>query len=482
MLPKQVLVLFFALFLGFCANTSVSFVYLCSNARCARLPALSCSTDDAPVEGKDLKDLKVGLDEGFYVIKEYPRSPADCGYRTASGGFGSNVIFDNRARPQLTNPNNVTLPLALMILDAAKYPSLSSARKACRKGNIIIDRASDGRRIRGRAADRVVPSDLIQCQARLSNCFYPSAYASPPFDLPVLFEDEDFAVVNKPAGVVTYSHKKGGHGKMTMRAGLPYVLHPPKGKVNVLRRPAPVHRLDKVRAKSWGGGSDVSFFSLFSISQILANKARSTKKGTSGAMVVAKTKGALVELSRAFAERLIEKTYVAILNGLPDDGGRDPETGFSEINVPVAGKEAVTYWKVLSYSKSLKAEQGFLTFVEFRPKTGRFHQLRFHASKVLGCPIIGDTENDGGTESALKFREKGMFLSATEIVIPHPTLKSMPENYEWSSTSDSSTVHFEDGVCEDDRQLMLTVKMQPPEKFMKLLAHEAKRASDKSLE
>ena len=199
-------------------------------------------------------------------------------------------------------------------------------------------------------------------------------------------------------------------------------------------------------------------------------------------MVVAKTKGALVELSRAFAERLIEKTYVAILNGLPDDGGRDPETGFSEINVPVAGKEAVTYWKVLSYSKSLKAEQGFLTFVEFRPKTGRFHQLRFHTSKVLGCPIIGDTENDGGTESALKFREKGMFLSATEIVIPHPTLKSMPENYEWSSTSDSSTVHFEDGVCEDDRQLMLTVKMQPPEKFMKLLAHEAKRASDKSLE
>jgi len=79
------------------------------------------------------------------------------------------------------------------------------------------------------------------------------------------------AVINKPAGIVTYSHKKGGHGRMTVRAGLPYVLKPPeptgvKGEARqILRRPSPVHRLDK---------------------------------NTSGLMVIAKTKGAVVELSR----------------------------------------------------------------------------------------------------------------------------------------------------------------------------------------
>ena len=52
--------------------------------------------------------------------------------------------------------------------------------------------------------------------------------------------------VNKPAGVVVYSHRKGGHGRMTVRAALPYVLKPPKkGTIAIMRRPNAVHRLDK---------------------------------------------------------------------------------------------------------------------------------------------------------------------------------------------------------------------------------------------
>ena len=160
-----------------------------------------------------------------------------------------------------------------MVLDPESYPTLSRARKACRKGNIILDRsyrgANGGQRIRGRAGDRVIAGcDKISVQTRLSNCFYPSlTYAKPPFELPVVFEDDDMALVNKPAGVVTYSHRKGGHGRLTVRAALPYVLLPPTdgSRQAVLRRPAPVHRLDKA---------------------------------TSGIMVVAKTKQAMMELSR----------------------------------------------------------------------------------------------------------------------------------------------------------------------------------------
>ena len=95
--------------------------------------------------------------------------------------------------------------------------------------------------------------------------FYPSLEcAKPPFDLPVIYEDDHFAIgkknletwsrisspfiqqsasppswssVNKPAGILVYAHRSGGHGRMTIRSALPYVLKPPrKGTVSILRR------------------------------------------------------------------------------------------------------------------------------------------------------------------------------------------------------------------------------------------------------
>jgi len=82
---------------------------------------------------------------------------------------------------------------------------------------------------------------------RMGGGFYPSLnYLKPPFALPVVYEDDHFAIVNKPAGVVVYSHKNGGHGRNTVRSALPYVLTPPKrGTVAIIRRPAACHRLDK---------------------------------------------------------------------------------------------------------------------------------------------------------------------------------------------------------------------------------------------
>ena len=112
------------------------------------------------------------------------------------------------------------------------------------------------------------------------------------------------------------------------------------------------------------------------------------------------------------------------------------------------------------------AADGYVTQVLFKPKTGRFHQLRIHSSEVLGCPIIGDLEHDKGTESALKMRENGMFLCSSSIQLPHPTLKELPEGEEWEG------VEF----VMKDGDVYLQAEIELPDKFAKTMRREAERA------
>lgn len=169
--------------------------------------------------------------------------------------------------------------------------------------------------------------------------------------------------VDKPAGVVVYAHRQGGHGVMTVRAALPFTVRPPaSGTYSTLRRPQPVHRLDKP---------------------------------TSGLLLIAKTKPAMVHLSHQFRDRKVKKTYVAVVNGIPDEPqetsissleayamGVDVDPSSKDqwqlIDYPLDEKSAVTIWRSLKYAKSLKAKQNYCTLVELKPKTGRYHQLRRH--------------------------------------------------------------------------------------------------------
>ena len=169
--------------------------------------------------------------------------------------------------------------------------------------------------------------------------------------------------MNKPAGVVVYAHRKGGHGIMTVRAALPFAVTPPRlGTYSTLRRPQPVHRLDKP---------------------------------TSGLLLIAKTKPAMVHLSQQFQDRKIKKTYVAVVNGIPPeplenaissetayhlgvDVDATSKTIWQHIDHALDEKSAVTIWRPLKYAKSLKANENYLTLVELKPKSGRYHQLRRH--------------------------------------------------------------------------------------------------------
>lgn len=73
--------------------------------------------------------------------------------------------------------------------------------------------------------------DTIAIQTRTTNGGYAESMKhdkDPPFHLPVVYQDDHIAVVNKPEGVVVFGHKNGGYGRNTVKSALPYVLDPPK--------------------------------------------------------------------------------------------------------------------------------------------------------------------------------------------------------------------------------------------------------------
>jgi 23S rRNA pseudouridine1911/1915/1917 synthase len=168
--------------------------------------------------------------------------------------------------------------------------------------------------------------------------------------LPILYEDDDVIVINKPAGVLT-------HPKGTIIDEFS-VAEFMKSRSNFedTDRPGIVHRLDR---------------------------------DTSGVIIAAKNQKALSFLAKQFADRKAKKTYIAILDGIPKHTeaeinlpiGRNPKAP-STFRVSADGKPAQTTYKVL-------AEHNGKVLVEFKPLTGRTHQLRVHA-EYLKTPILGD--------------------------------------------------------------------------------------------
>lgn len=188
-----------------------------------------------------------------------------------------------------------------------------------------------------------------------------------PLDIPVVFEDEFLAVVNKPPGIVV-----SGNRFRTLQNVLPGNLSL-SAQDDALSHPRPVHRLDA---------------------------------STSGLLIVAKTKSGEINLGRMLAERKIQKIYRAVVIG------DTPQTW--EVQTPVDNKQAKTVFRKLSSVPSLVS--GTLSLIEAQPLSGRKHQIRRHCFNS-GFPVLGDKLY--GFDNLI-LKGKGLFLCAIGLEFQHP--------------------------------------------------------------
>ena len=197
-------------------------------------------------------------------------------------------------------------------------------------------------------------------------------------DIPVLYEDEDIVVINKPAGVLT--HAKGGISQEHTVADM---LRPLTTFASDTNRAGIVHRLDRE---------------------------------TSGVLVGARTPAAAEFLQKQFAQRTTKKTYIAVVEGAPKHTealidlpiGRSPAKP-STFRVDPKGKSAQTTYYVLDV-------QNGKSLVKLQPKTGRTHQLRVHMAHI-GHPIVGDIVYGKSAQR--------MFLHAYQLELTAPNGERM---------------------------------------------------------
>lgn len=155
-------------------------------------------------------------------------------------------------------------------------------------------------------------------------------------------------------------------------------------------------------------------------------------KGTSGVLLVAKTEEVLVELKKQFKERLVEKVYVALVEGdLPFRGEIKMPVArskyrFAAFTVSEVGKEALTRFEVTA---KFKRDNKTFSLVEVKPKTGRTHQIRVHFT-YMGWSLVGDKFY--GSKDSLQ----RPFLHAHSLKFHHPKkgemklISDLPEDLE----------------------------------------------------
>lgn len=227
-------------------------------------------------------------------------------------------------------------------------------------------------------------------------------------NIPILFEDDAMIAVNKPPGIVVNRAKSV--------------------KVETVQTWAEAHFKSQITNHKFQKLIDSSHWSLGFGHCDFCSRAgivHRIDKETSGILLIAKTPEAFAQLQRQFKERVIHKTYLAIVHGdmVPDVGeirapvGRLPWNR-ERFGIVPGGKEAVTKFKVLQHMKDL-------SFVELYPETGRTHQIRVHL-KYINHPIVGDYLY-AGRKTARDDRTLAprVMLHAWKLTCTHPATGEM---------------------------------------------------------
>lgn len=267
--------------------------------------------------------------------------------------------------------------------DAGQRVDIVLARRAA-----VPRRAAQDALVSGAVAvadRRVRPSHRLLEGERVAGVV-PHGPTAPPEaeDIPisVRYSDGRVLVVSKPAGLVT--HPASGHNTGT----LVHALLNLEGELSqrTSQRPGIVHRLDK---------------------------------DTSGVLLVARDDDAHASLQAAMGQRLIRRTYLALVKGDPPARsgtvdapiGRNPRRR-TLMAVVAGGRNAVTHYRVME-------GDGAASLLEVTLETGRTHQIRVHLA-YLGNPVLGDRAYGGYTDEARRLGLERPWLHAAEIAFPHP--------------------------------------------------------------
>jgi 23S rRNA pseudouridine1911/1915/1917 synthase len=215
--------------------------------------------------------------------------------------------------------------------------------------------------------------------------------------LDIVYEDNDLAVVNKPAGMMVHAGAGATEDERNLGTLVNALLYR-FGELSALGgelRPGIVHRLDKA---------------------------------TSGLIVVAKNDEAHRKLAAQFARRVVKKTYIALVHGwVKQDRGtisstisRDRIRRTRMTTNRSGGREAITHYNV---QERIDSKFGKFSLLDLRIDTGRTHQIRVHLAS-LRHPVVGDTlygaprEMSAKNEAAISLSRN--FLHAAELQLQHP--------------------------------------------------------------
>ena len=262
-----------------------------------------------------------------------------------------------------------------ILCDNLSSISRSQIKQQIEKGRIVVNG-----KIANKAGFKLKCGDIVEFNIVFDNAI--NSIMPENIDLDIVYEDEYFAVINKPRGMTV--HPGAGNFNHTLANAL--VFHfASVSDVNGNLRPGIVHRIDK---------------------------------DTTGLLVVAKNNSIHVALAAQIAKHTAKRTYWALLEGnLNQDCGTISSDIARDKNIRIKmavvedgkGKRAITHFKVL------KRFVGY-SLVEFVLETGRTHQIRVHSS-YIGHPVVGDKLYGYKKQ---KFNASGQLLHAIKLDLVHP--------------------------------------------------------------
>jgi len=215
--------------------------------------------------------------------------------------------------------------------------------------------------------------------------------------LDIVYEDDDLAVINKPAGMMVHAGAGTTEDERNRGTLVNALLHHFGTLSNVSGelRPVIVHRLDKE---------------------------------TSGLIIVAKNDFAHAKLADEFSGRRVKKTYIALVHGwVKKDRGtistaisRDAVRRIRMTTRRSGGREAITHYEA---QRRIESALGKFTLLKVTIETGRTHQIRVHLSSI-GHPVVGDALYGAPrqivSKSSPAISLSRNFLHAAEITFSHP--------------------------------------------------------------